>query len=211
MAGRFKYVSPSVEKLRGYTPAEVMEQPVSAALTPESFQRVANLLAEHLPAFIAKGSGSQSFVTEVDQPRRDGSIVNTEVTTTVMFNQQGEVEVIGVSRDITERNRTEQALRENEERLRLSLQAASQGLYDLNVQTGNTIVNREYAEMLGYEYETFVETNAFWIERLHPDDHGDHCKGLCRIMSTVSVRITGLSSAKGQGMAAGNGSCPWAK
>jgi PAS domain S-box-containing protein len=170
LAGRFKYVSPSVEKLSGYTPAEVMEQPVSAALTPDSFQRVANLLAEHLPAFIAKGSGSESFVTEVDQPRRDGSIVNTEVTTTVMFNQQGEVEVIGVSRDITERKQTEQAVRENEERLRLSLQAASQGLYDLNVQTGNAIVNREYAEMLGYEYETFVETNTSWIGRLHPDD-----------------------------------------
>ncbi|MGE5464284.1 MAG: ATP-binding protein, partial [Syntrophothermus sp.] len=56
------------------------------------------------------------------------------------------------------------------ERLRLSLQAANQGLYDLNVQTGDAIVNREYAQMLGYDPETFVETNARWIERLHPAD-----------------------------------------
>lgn len=69
-----------------------------------------------------------------------------------------------------ERKRTEEALHENEERLRLSLQAANQGLYDLNVQTGDAIVNQEYAQMLGYDPETFVETNAAWIERLHPDD-----------------------------------------
>jgi PAS domain S-box-containing protein len=72
---------------------------------------------------------------------------------------------------ITERKQAEEALYESEERLRLSLQAANQGLYDLNVQTGDAIVNREYAQMLGYDPETFVETNAAWIKRLHPDDH----------------------------------------
>ena len=50
------------------------------------------------------------------------------------------------------------------------LQAANQGLYDLDIQTGDTVVNREYAQMLGYDPDTFVETNAAWIERLHPDD-----------------------------------------
>ncbi|MGE5376379.1 MAG: PAS domain S-box protein, partial [Bacteroidota bacterium] len=175
-AGKFTYISPSVEKLRGYTPAEIMERPIAEALTPESFERISRLLAEHLPACLAQGSGSESFITEVDQPRRDGSIVNTEVTTTLMFNQQGRVEIVGVSRDITERKRTGQILRENEERLRLSLQAANQGLYDLNVQTGEAVVNREYAEMLGYDFETFVETNDRWIERLHPDDRASVAK-----------------------------------
>lgn len=61
-------------------------------------------------------------------------------------------------------------LTDNEERLRLSLQAANQGLYDLNVQTGKAIVNEEYAIMLGYDPASFNETNKDWIERLHPDD-----------------------------------------
>ncbi|MBF2027637.1 MAG: response regulator [Oscillatoriales cyanobacterium C42_A2020_001] len=62
------------------------------------------------------------------------------------------------------------ALQENEERLRLALSAANQGLYDLNVQTGEAIVTPEYATMLGYDPREFQETNAKWIERLHPDD-----------------------------------------
>jgi PAS domain S-box-containing protein len=176
LAGKFKYISPSVEKLRGYTPAEIMERPISESVTTESFQLISELMALYMPAFLARGLGSESFVTEVDQPCRDGSIVHTEVTTTTMFNQQGEVEIIGVSRDITERKRAEQTLRENEERLRLSLQAANQGLYDLNVQTGDAVVNREYAEMLGYDPGTFVETNARWVERLHPDDQAGAAK-----------------------------------
>ena len=69
-----------------------------------------------------------------------------------------------------ERKRAEEALRESEERLRLALTAAKQGLYDLNVETGEAVVTPEYALMLGYAPEEFIETNAKWIERLHPDD-----------------------------------------
>jgi len=58
----------------------------------------------------------------------------------------------------------------NEERLRLALMAANQGLYDLNVQTGEGKVSAEYATMLGYDPAEFHETNARWLDRLHPDD-----------------------------------------
>lgn len=78
--------------------------------------------------------------------------------------------VIFFSEDITEKVQAEINLQESEERLRLALRAANQGLYDLNLRTGEAIVNPEYATMLGYDYATFVETNAKWIERLHPDD-----------------------------------------
>ena len=57
-----------------------------------------------------------------------------------------------------------------ETRLRLALEAARQGIYDLNVQTGAAEVSAEYATMLGYDPAQFVETNAAWIERMHPDD-----------------------------------------
>ncbi len=68
------------------------------------------------------------------------------------------------------RERIVAELQNNEERLRLALMAANQGLYDLNVQTGEATVSPEYATMLGYDPEEFHETNDKWIERLHPDD-----------------------------------------
>lgn len=57
-----------------------------------------------------------------------------------------------------------------EERLRLSMLAARQGFYDLDIRTGQVIVNDEYATMLGYDSKTFKETLATWLQRLHPDD-----------------------------------------
>ena len=68
---------------------------------------------------------------------------------------------------------SQQKLRESEERLRLALVTTQQGLYDLNVQTGEVTVNPEYASMLGYLPEGFCETSESWRERLHPDDQGE--------------------------------------
>jgi PAS domain S-box-containing protein len=74
-------------------------------------------------------------------------------------------------RDITERKQTEKILIEKEERLRLSLHAANQGMYDINIKTGNVIVNDEYALMLGYNPSSFEEKSELWHQRLHPDDY----------------------------------------
>lgn len=62
------------------------------------------------------------------------------------------------------------ALRESDERLSLALEAANQGLYDLDVQTGEVVVNEGYARMLGQDPRTFRETAVAWRDRLHPDD-----------------------------------------
>jgi PAS domain S-box-containing protein len=99
--GRCGYnVSPSARKLRGWSPEEVMAQPVERSLAPESTQRAGQNIAKLLPDFIAQGSGTHSQVDEVDQPRRDGGIVHAEVTTTFVLNERRAVEIFGVSRDI---------------------------------------------------------------------------------------------------------------
>ncbi|MBE9239727.1 EAL domain-containing protein [Synechocystis salina] len=66
--------------------------------------------------------------------------------------------------------RTQQRLAENEERLRLALDAANQGFYDLNLQTGIALVSPQYAQILGYKAEQFHETHQRWLERMHPQD-----------------------------------------
>lgn len=69
-----------------------------------------------------------------------------------------------------ERKKMENSLRESEERLELALHAANQGIYDLNIRTGEAVVSQEYATMLGYDPADFHETHTAWAERLHPDD-----------------------------------------
>lgn len=76
----------------------------------------------------------------------------------------------GVIADISDRKQAEVALQMSEERLRLALTAANQGLYDLNIETEEVVVNPEYALMLGYDPATYHVTKSKWIESLHPDD-----------------------------------------
>lgn len=82
----------------------------------------------------------------------------------------GKASRIAVITDITERKAVEQALHVSEQRLRLAMQAANQGLYDLDLRTGVAVVSPEYARMLGYDPSGFSETHKAWLARLHPDD-----------------------------------------
>ena len=106
---------------------------------------------------------------EIDSCRTLANLAALAVQNAQLY-EIGQRYAADLERRIAERERTERALRESEERLRLALMAAEQGLYDLNVQTGEAVVTPEYARMLGYAPEEFTETNARWIERLHPDD-----------------------------------------
>jgi len=104
---RFTYVSPSVQALLGYSPEEMLAQGMDAALTPANLA----LIQKAVPEIIQRAK--QGYLgpdrAEVEQPRRDGTIVWTESTTHYHLNpENGHWEAFGVSRDITERKQAEQ-------------------------------------------------------------------------------------------------------
>ena len=115
--GKFTYVSPSVQKLRGFTPEEVLNQSVSEVLTPESYQFILDNLGMRIEQFSQGNDSVRVMVHEMDQICKDGSIIHTEVVTTLMTDDEGRVnEILGVSRDITERKLAQQEIaRLNEE------------------------------------------------------------------------------------------------
>lgn len=69
-----------------------------------------------------------------------------------------------------EKERNKKNLEESEERLRLALSAANQGMFDLDIQTGEAIVSTEYATMLGYDPKNFSVTIESWVNQMHPED-----------------------------------------
>jgi two-component system cell cycle sensor histidine kinase/response regulator CckA len=108
-----------------------------------------------------------------------------ELRAVPVYGDQGELlGAVELARNITARKRIENALQESEEQLRLALQAANQGFYDLNIQTGESKVSPEYATMLGYDPGNFQETSDRWMERLHPDDRE-------RVVATYQAYIRG--------------------
>lgn len=110
--GKFTYVSPSVYNLRGYTVEEVMAQSREELMTAESAERAFGALAHAIERWNAGIRGDTKRVTEVDQPHKDGHLVPTEVVTTLHTNAEGQLtSIIGISRDITERKKAEEVIR----------------------------------------------------------------------------------------------------
>ena len=107
--GRFRYISPSVERLRGFTAAEAMNQTSQESLSPESWAYLQRVLPERIAAF---QSGQQlDYRDELQQPRNDGSLVPIEVSSRFGIHpENGHLEVYATSRDISARREAEQAL-----------------------------------------------------------------------------------------------------
>ncbi len=72
--------------------------------------------------------------------------------------------------DIDDRKRAQEALRENQERLSLALDAANDGLWDENLLSGQTYFSPRYYTMLGYKPDEFPANFKSFRNLLHPDD-----------------------------------------
>ena len=148
---RFTYMSPSVERLRGYSAEEVLAQPFEASMTPDSARRVNAHLAAALAAFAAGDRSAATTTVEVDQPTRDGGIVQTEIVANGLVDASGRLtSVLGVTRNITEWKRAQAALRESEERYRSLFEQSPIGVYRTTPDGEILLANPALITMLGY-------------------------------------------------------------
>ncbi len=185
--GKFTYVSPSVQKLRGYTPDEVLNQTMAEALTTDSMEAVARLLQKRISER-KPGDTSRIITTNlVDQPCKGGSVVSTEVVSTIVFDVQGHpVEIIGISRNITERKRAEEALRESEKSYRGLFNTIRQAIYILNPDGTFVDVNEGAEAMYGYAREEFIGRTAEFLSAPEKND-------LAAVMESIRKAFAGES------------------
>ncbi|WP_062295120.1 PAS domain-containing protein [Nostoc piscinale] len=72
--------------------------------------------------------------------------------------------------EIAERKRTEEVLRESEERWQLALRGNNDGIWDWNIKTNQVFFSSRWKEMLGYEDDEIKNhLQEIWT-RIHPDD-----------------------------------------
>jgi diguanylate cyclase (GGDEF)-like protein/PAS domain S-box-containing protein len=74
------------------------------------------------------------------------------------------------SRIVATNNRFTGEIVDSEERLRLALEAANQGWFDLDLLTGEVATSPEFARILGYDPARFHGTLRKWQDRIHPED-----------------------------------------
>lgn len=115
----YTYISPSVMQLRGFTPEEALEQPIGQRVASAYIDWTIEMAKQRAVRFLeGKEDPDRFYIDNLDQLRKDGSIVSTEVTTRYILNEKtGHVEVLGVTRDITERKKAELEIRKLNEDL----------------------------------------------------------------------------------------------
>ncbi len=86
-------------------------------------------------------------------------------------NENNEVSgVVLVFKDQTKEYKSQKALEESEERLRLALQSSGQSIFEHDIIRNELSFTEEYQKILGYELNSLVENASQWIQKVHPDD-----------------------------------------
>jgi PAS domain S-box-containing protein len=154
------------EKVFGYSAAEIVGKSISVLLPPERIDEESDILAR-----IRRGESVEHF--ETVRVRKDGT--NIDVSVTISPIRDGTGGIVGASkiaRDITERKRTEEALREKEHLLSESQRIAHIGSWSLDPKdsTGGLVWSDEMYRIYGVSRGTFTPTVEEFLMRIVPED-----------------------------------------
>ncbi len=150
LEGNLTSVNKAGERITGYHRLELLNQPIAAIVAPEYVEKMGEMLTRKV-----EGEGLTAYDLEV--VAKDGRRLTLEVGSRLIFNDGKAIGVQGMARDITERRRAEQALRESEERFAKAFNASPLVLTISSLTTGRLIaVNETFINLSGYSREEAV-------------------------------------------------------
>ncbi len=162
--GIIEYESPSVKRILGFLPEELEGRSAFDFVHPDDLAGVVAKFRE----VIATGAEGQGV--EFRFLHKDGSWRYLELTGTNLLEDKLVEGIVVNSRDLTDRRRAEQSLRESEERYALAVQGANDGLWDWNLEQERIYLSPRWKSMLGLSNHEVGDRPEEWLDRTHPED-----------------------------------------
>lgn len=150
----------------GYLPDDLVGESGFALVHPKDRARLASALRK----------GDRRGLSRTTQAfrglARDGRVLHVKGTFDLLRDEAGALrKVVFVGDDITEQRRIQEALAREKERLAMVIEGTRAGTWEWHVQTGETVFNERWAEILGYRLEELAPVSIeTWIHLCHPED-----------------------------------------
>ncbi len=166
----FTYISPSIFPVFGFTTEEWIGSKLSKHVTAREFFKIARqfLLA------IKDYKKFKRMVFEAKMLRKDGSEIPVEISGRLLFNKNGMPSGLqGSTRDITERKLAKTEIFSIENKLKLAMSAAKEGLWEWDLKSDWLYQDDVILGVLGYtrkEIKGELKKGSWWVEKIHPKD-----------------------------------------
>jgi len=180
--GKVVYANPKFAQIYGYRQEEFLHGgiPIEELTYEPDVPAVRDLVRREL-------AGEAAGLLETYRgKRKDGTPIEVEAHG-ALTELSGRPAVIGTLLDVSERRRTERALRESEERYALAARGANDGLWDWDLVANRVYLSPRWKAMLGLGEGDIGGNPDEWLGRVHPDDHA-------RLTADIAAHVEGRSA-----------------
>jgi len=167
----FTYISPSAEKISGYSIEEILSLSPDKILAPASFEKATETLLKNLAVEKAgQKDQNKTNILEVEQIRKDGSTVWVELNVSFIRDQDGNpTGILGITRDISARKQAEEKLRAEKQEKELIINNLTEQVAFLDpemriIWANSEVIEQHSLNSIDYEgqtcYKLYHQLNA---------------------------------------------------
>lgn len=175
--GRFSYTNAAFTNLTGYTSRELGRLKISALMHPEDAKANAALRKKMLAGKIP------GYVLEKRYIRKDGSLIWVKSSVSLAVDSNGEpVRIVGITEDVDERHRAEDALRESEARFRFMAESMPPKVFTADRKGAISYLSPQWINYTGLAFKDMNYQE--WSQTVHPDDRKGNFDAWLQSVST---------------------------
>jgi PAS domain S-box-containing protein len=180
LAGNFTFFNDSLCEITGYPRDELMGMNNREYTSPETAKGMYHIFSK------IYDTRKPAIVIDYEIIRKDGSIRVLEMSASLIQDSGGQpIGFRGVARDITERKRAEEALREGEERFREMAETIREAFWLFDwIEQRVIYVSPAYEEIWGRSIEDLYNRYSEWADSVYPDDRSYAKESFARIAQT---------------------------